>query len=102
MIFDGVIGPTWQHLGHLGPLVPVGSVRQEKNPFFMWHPLHLQDAGVEVIMPSLAALLAESALHELGDEGPALRPILFNKLPDKIVLLLSPGLFLKESISVIV
>lgn len=102
MVFDRVVGPPGQHLRHLRPLVSVGSVRQKQDPFFMRHPLHLQDARVEVIMPSLAALFPQPALHELGDEGPALRPILFNKLPDEIVLLLSPGFFLKEFISVVV
>lgn len=101
MVFYGVVRPPRQHLGHLRPLVPVGRVRQEQDPLFVGHPLHLQDAGVEVVMPALPALLAEPALDELGDKGPALGAILFNKLSNQIILLFGPGFFLEESVLIV-
>lgn len=78
MVFDGVVGPSRKHFGHLGPLVAVGGVGQEEDPLFVGHPLDLQDAGVQVVVPALSALFSESALDELGDEGPPLGPILFD------------------------
>lgn len=78
MIFDGVVSASGQHLGHFRPLVAVGSVRQKEDPFFMGHPLHFEDAGIEVVVPALSALLPQSSLHEFSDEGPALRPILLH------------------------
>jgi hypothetical protein len=70
----------------------MGSVGQKQNPFLVAHPLYLQNAGVEVVVPSLATLLSESALDEFGDEGPALRTVLFDQFADQIVLLVSPRL----------
>lgn len=100
MVLDGVVGPSDQHLGHLSPFVAVGGVGQEEDPLLVVHPLLLTDAGVEVVMPALPALLAKPALDGLGDEGPPLGAVLLDQLADQIVLGLSPGLLLQESESV--
>lgn len=68
----------------------MGSVRQEEDPLFVEHPLNLEDAGVKVVVPALAALFAEASLHELGYEGPALGTVLFDELSYKIILLFCP------------
>jgi hypothetical protein len=78
VVLDGVVSTTGQHLGHLSPFAAVGGVRQKQNPFLMEHPLYFEDVGVKVVMPSFAALLAESAFYKLGNEGPSLRPVLLN------------------------
>lgn len=91
MVLDRVVSPAGQHLGHFCPLAAVRSVSQEENPLLMQHPFNFEDVGVEVVVPSLAALLAQTALDELSDEGPALRPVLLNQLAHQIVLLLCPG-----------
>lgn len=59
----------------------------------MGHPLDFKNARIEVVVPALSALLSKSALYKLGDERPSLRPIFFNKFPDKIIFLVSPRLF---------
>lgn len=33
MVFDCVVGPSWEELGDLSPMVPVLLVSLEKNPF---------------------------------------------------------------------
>jgi len=96
MILDGVISPPREHLGHLGPFAAVGGVGQEEDPLLMQHPLYFQNGGIEVVVPPLSALLPQTALHELSDEGPSLRAILFYELPHQIVLLLSPRLLSQE------
>lgn len=96
MVLDGVVGAPGQHLGHLGPLAAVRSVRQEQDPLLVQHPLHLQDVRVQVVVPALAALLAQAPLHEFSDEGPALRAVLLDEPAHQVVLLLAPGLLPQE------
>lgn len=96
MVFNRVVGPTREHFGHLGPLVAVGCVGQEQNPLFVRHPFYFEYAGIEMIVPPFSALLPEPPLHELGDEGPPLWAILFNKFPDEVILLVSPRFFPEE------
>lgn len=96
MILDGVISPPRKHLRHLGPFTAVGGVGQEEDPLLMQHPLYLQNGGIEVVVPTLSALLPQTALHELSDKGPSLRAILLHEFPHQIVLLLSPRLFSQE------
>lgn len=45
-------------------------------------PGGLLDLGVEVVVPTFAALLADAALQVLGDHRPALRAILVHELDD--------------------
>lgn len=97
MVLNGVVGSADEHLGHLGPLVAVGGVGQEEDPLLMVHPLLLADAGVQVVVPALPALLAQPALDRLGDEGPSLGAVLLDQFTNQIVLSLSPGLLLEES-----
>ena len=78
MILDGVIRPPGKHLGHLCPLVAMGGVGKEEDPLLVRHPFDLEDAWIEVVVPSLTALLPQPSLNELGDEGPTLRSILFH------------------------
>ena len=101
MIFDGVVRSSREHLGHLGPLVAVGSVGEEENPLLMRHPLHLEDGGVEVVVPPLSALLAQTALYEFSYETPSLRSVLLDQSPHEVILLLSPGLLSQKSGTVI-
>ena len=98
MVFDGVVSASWQHLGHLRPLVAVGSVGQEQNPLFMRHPIHLKDTWVEVVVPPLPALLAQPSLHELGNEGPPLRSVLLHQSSHQVVLGLGPWLLPQKPI----
>ena len=96
MILDGVVSSSWEHFCHFGPFVAVGGVCQKQDPLLVRHPFDLEDTGVEVIVPSFSALLAEATLDELGDEGPPLRSILFDQSSDQVILGLGPGLLSEE------
>jgi hypothetical protein len=78
VVLDGVVGSAGEHLGHFCPLIAVGGVREEEHPFLVGHPLDLEDAGVEVVVPPLPALLPQPSLHELRDERPPLRSVLLD------------------------
>lgn len=58
MVLDGVVGSAWDHFGHVGPLVPEGSVRQKQYPLLIAGPLHFEDVWVEMVVPALPTLLA--------------------------------------------
>lgn len=67
----------------------------------MRHPLHLEDGGVEMVMPTLSALLAQTTLNEFSDETPSLRAVLLHQSPHQVILLFSPGLLSQKSRTVI-
>ena len=96
MVLDGVVGAPWEHFGHFSPFVAVGGVGQKENPLFMGHPFHFEDARVEVVVPTFSTLLAKPALNKFGNKRPPLRSVFFNEFTYQIVLLISPGLLLKE------
>lgn len=74
----------------------MGGVREKEDPLLMSSPLDLEDGGVEVVVPTFTALLAEASLHELGDEGPPLRTVLLDQATHEQVLLLRPRFLAQE------
>jgi hypothetical protein len=80
----------------------MGSMRKEKDPLLMRHPLDLQDAWIEMVMPPFTTLLSQTSLNELSDEGPSLRPVLFDQLANQVVLLLSPRLLPEEARAIVI
>ena len=93
MVLDCVVGATLEHLGDLRPLVSVVPVHQVKNPLFLSAPADLLNLGVKVIVPSLSALLADSAWKVLSDQSPLLGPVLVDQVEHHAILLLSPRAF---------
>ena len=91
MVLNRVVCAPFEHLGDLGPLVVHDTVHQKQDPLFLLVPVDFLDAGVEVIVPALAALLAYSAIQVLRDEGPLLWPVGHHELEDTPVLLRRPG-----------
>jgi hypothetical protein len=77
MVLNRVISPPGKHFGHLRPLISMSSMCQKENPLLMRHPFNLKNIWVEVIMPSLTALLPQAPLDEFSNEGPSLRTVLF-------------------------
>ena len=61
MVFDGVISSTLELLGKVSPLVAHIFVKEEEDPFFVVAPLLLVNIWVEVVVPSLPALFADSS-----------------------------------------
>ena len=69
---------------------------KEEDPFLVGHPLNLENARVEMVMPAFPALLAQPPFYKLGDEGPTLRSILLDQLSNEVIFLFSPWLLLQE------
>jgi hypothetical protein len=60
------------------------------------HPFHFKNARVEVVVPTLSALLTEPSFHKFSDKGPSLRAIFFNKFANKIIFLIGPWFLAKK------
>ena len=93
MVFNGIIGSALKDFSNFSPLIVDNSVHQEKDPLLFFTPVYLLDKGVQVVVPSLTALLSNSVLQMLSNEGPLLWSISDNQLQDPPVFLLSPGSF---------
>ena len=91
VVLDGVIGAPDEGLGDLGPLVAVLRVGDDELAVLLAAPLLALDVGVEVVVPALAALLADATGELLRDLGPLLRAESAHELDDLGVFLLSPG-----------
>mmetsp|Transcript_29638 Transcript_29638/g.39410 ORF Transcript_29638/g.39410 Transcript_29638/m.39410 type:complete len:306 (+) Transcript_29638:2361-3278(+) len=98
VIFDAVVGAAWELFSDVRPLVPQLFVQVENLLLFDFVDRRLINVGIQVIVPSLAALLAcasadfEFFFELISDESPLLGAVLLDELHDCIVLLLRPKL----------
>ena len=82
-----------QKLGDVCPLVAVDFVGVEYDPFFFVIYWRLFDAGIQMIVPSLPALLAGATADVvfvcqlLGDECPSLGTIFGHQVNNSVILL---------------
>lgn len=90
MILYSIISSTIEVLGDISPLVADPLVVDEEKPLFLVAPSDLLDPWVQVVMPSLPALLPDSPGQLLSYLRPLLWAIKLNKLDDKTILLLGP------------
>lgn len=81
--------PARQQLGDLGPLVAPLLVSVVYDAVLLLGPRCLLDVGVQVVVPSLATLLAYPAFEVSRDQRPLLRPVLVYQLHYRLVLLSS-------------
>ena len=58
MILDPIVRPSFDDLGNLCPVASIVPIGEKQFPFFLIGPLLSVDVGVELIIPSLPALLA--------------------------------------------
>ena len=65
-------------------------MHQEENPLFFFAPVDLLDSRIQVVVPTFAALLSDSAVQMLRDQSPLLRTIGDDELKDTPVLLGCP------------
>ena len=93
MVLDGVVRAAFEHLGDLRPLIIDDAVHEEQNPLLFFVPVNFLDSGVQVIVPSLATLLADAAIEVLTDQSPFLRSISDDQLEDAPVFFSSPCSF---------
>ena len=91
MIFDGVVGATFEDFGDLSPFVIDNPMHQEQNPLFLLVPVDLFDSGVQVIVPTFTTLLTDTAVQMLRDKSPFLGAVCDNKLENSPIFFGGPG-----------
>lgn len=72
--------PARQHFGDVGPAVSQESVGLTDDAVFLQSPAALLHHGIEVVVPSLAALLPVPTVQVFGDERPALHTVFMDQL----------------------
>mmetsp|Transcript_11445 Transcript_11445/g.41880 ORF Transcript_11445/g.41880 Transcript_11445/m.41880 type:complete len:225 (+) Transcript_11445:3519-4193(+) len=90
MVLNGVIRPSSNDFGDLCPLVAVGSVGFDQDTVFLLCPRVPPDVWIEVIVPTLSALLANSPRQVLSDHRPLLRAVLLDEADDLVIFFLGP------------
>jgi hypothetical protein len=60
MVLNGIVRPTGQQLGNLGPLVSQSLVMGNNETILLLAPGLLANSGVEMVVPTLAALFANA------------------------------------------
>ena len=91
MVLDGVVSAAFKVFGDIGPSVFKLAVLEEENPLLLVRPVDLLDFRVQVVVPSLTALLSLTARQFGGDSGPTLGTMLEHHLKHLLVFLLGPG-----------
>mmetsp|Transcript_17726 Transcript_17726/g.71156 ORF Transcript_17726/g.71156 Transcript_17726/m.71156 type:complete len:295 (+) Transcript_17726:723-1607(+) len=91
VVLDRVVRAAGQLAGDLGPLVADLDVLGENRAVLVLGPRLLGDVRVEVVVPPLAALLADAPRQVRRDLRPLLGPVLRHELDHLLVLVLAPG-----------
>ncbi len=82
MVLDGIVGPALQDLRDLGPLVAESPMVEIQDPLFVLAPGDLLNLRVQMVVPSLPALLADPSWQVLCYLSPLLGAIGFNQVQD--------------------
>ena len=90
MIFNRIIRTTFKNLGNISPFVALTLMRNEKNEFLLKAPCILLNFWVQVIMPSLSALLTNPARKMLCNRSPFLRSLFLDQSQNKSIFLNTP------------
>jgi hypothetical protein len=93
VILDVIVCSSRKVLGDLSPLVAELLVSSDDDLIFLLSPLASLDVGIEMVVPSLSALLADSAGELARDDAPVLGSVFLNQNDDLGVFFLSPRSF---------
>ncbi len=66
-------------------------MRAVDDPVFLVGPRRFLDFRIQMVVPTLATLLADSPLQVFGDQGPTLGAVLADQFDHVFVLLFGPG-----------
>lgn len=88
-----VIGASIQKLSYLRPLVAVLHVQLQYFIVFLFTPSIFLDVWIQVVMPTLTALLSNPTLQIICYLTPVLGAVKSNLLNKESVFLLRPGTF---------
>ena len=70
VVLDRVVCATLEILGNDGPLVLAGAIQDVQDELLFKTPLILLDSWIQVVVPALAALLADAPRQVGGDVSP--------------------------------
>lgn len=91
VVLDRVVTAAKQDVGDFGPAIVYGLLENEKNPVLFYGPRPLFAQGIQLVVPSLAALLSCPVIHPLRDQLPLVGSQLGNNLEEHCVLFVVPG-----------
>jgi hypothetical protein len=66
-------------------------MKDEQDPLLFLAPLILLDGGVQMIVPSFAALLSDTTFQRTGNMSPLLWSLILHEHQDFLVLFFGPG-----------
>ena len=72
MVLDVIIGPTFEVFCNLRPAITIDLVVFKDFIILFRSPFYLLDVRVQVVVPSLPALLSNAPWKGLGDKHPVL------------------------------
>jgi len=90
VVLDVVVSAAREKLRDFRPSVAVLQVQVQNLLVFFFSPPVLLDVGVQMVVPSLAALLADASFEVVGNLTPVLCAMQVHLLDQKSILLLSP------------
>ena len=90
MVLNCVVSSTFQDLRDFSPFVAQSAMVKVEYPLLIRAPRDLLDLGIQMIVPPLSALLANSPWQMFRNLSPLLRAIGLNQVKHQSVLLLSP------------
>ena len=99
VVLDGVVAAAQQDVGDLSPPVLHCLVQDVEDPVLLDRPVGFLQQGVQLVMPTLSALLARAALHLERHVFPLVRPDLRNHLQQLHVLHVIPCALARLDIS---
>ena len=90
VVLDGIVGTSRKELGNLGPLVAETLVMGDDETVLLLTPGHLADGRVEMVVPTLAALLSDAAGEFGSDLTPTLGSMSLDEAHNLFIFLLRP------------
>lgn len=92
-VFGGVFGSPRQGSGNSGPAIAVQQMKPQQDCVLCRRPRALADGRVEVVEPTLAALLARAGGKALRDSRPVARAVVRYKGGQKRIVRCCPWTF---------
>lgn len=91
VVLDGVVGPPLKNVRDVRPLIGLVTVEKIEDPFLLPRPWSIPfDHWIQVVVPSLSALLSNSSWKMVRDFGPQVRAIDVDQMKEESVLNVRP------------
>lgn len=100
MVLNTIVSSVGYHFGHPSPFGSIGWMHQKKHPLLTLCPLSFIYFRIEMVVPSLPALLSYSVGYKLGYVGPLLGTVLIYCPDQHQILIFSPLSFSEHQVDV--